>query len=472
MFDSSSVKSIISYAKALKGHTLREKCDKKIESHDYKGKGNFGQLIEKFYFGYKPNSKAEADFVQVGMELKTSPLKILRNGKFRSKERLVLNIINYLEIQNENFDNSSFWKKNSHLLLIFYLHDNRKDLLDYIIKLVDDWKYPSQDLLIIKRDWTIIKDKVIDGKAHELSEGDTFYLSACTKGSTAKKSLRSQPFNKLKAKQRAYSLKGGYVNHILASLTKGESDTYGKILSKPDVLGDNNSLEDIVISKFTPHYGKPSKKIEELLNLNLKKSYRYYASLTKGILGVEIDKEIEEFQKANIEIKAIRVEDNNKIEQSVSFPAFKFEQIYNENWRNSELKDLTEKKFLFVFYKKTKDEYYLDKSQFWNMPFCDRNEVRRIWLKTKKLIQSGKIFKEYQYDKKGNIKYSKKGNPYRNNYFPKIAESKVCHVRPHGSDSTVTYPLPVIEKKLNTKEYSRQCFWFNANYIRDEIYFK
>ena len=57
-------------------------------------------------------------------------------------------------------------------------------------------------------------------------------------------------------------------------------------------------------------------------------------------------------------------------------------------------------KFLFVFYKKTKDEYYLDKSQFWNMPFCDRNEVRRIWLKTKKLIQSGKIFKEYQYDKK------------------------------------------------------------------------
>ena len=84
MFDSNSTKSIISYAKELKGYSLREKCGKEIENHGYKGKGNFGQLVEKFYFGYEPNSKAEADFVEVGMELKSSPLKTLKNGKIRS----------------------------------------------------------------------------------------------------------------------------------------------------------------------------------------------------------------------------------------------------------------------------------------------------------------------------------------------------------------------------------------------------
>ena len=121
MFDSSSAASIISYAKNLKGKNLREVCGPKIEKHGYKGKGNFGQILEKFYFGYEPNSDAEPDFFDAGLELKSSPLKRLKNGDLRSKERLVLNIINYLEVHKEDFETSSFWKKNAHLLLVFYL---------------------------------------------------------------------------------------------------------------------------------------------------------------------------------------------------------------------------------------------------------------------------------------------------------------------------------------------------------------
>ena len=152
MYDKTSSDSIIQYTKLLKGKTLKESCGLEIEKHGYKGKGNFGQILEKFYFGYEPNSNAEPDFKEVGMELKSSPLKTLKNGEFRSKERLVLNIINYLEVHKEDFETSSFWKKNAHLLLVFYLHDRDLDLLDYIIKLVDGWQYPNEDLKIIKRD--------------------------------------------------------------------------------------------------------------------------------------------------------------------------------------------------------------------------------------------------------------------------------------------------------------------------------
>ena len=160
VFNPKSINSIVTYAKKLKNKTLRQACGAEIEKHEYKGKGNFGQLVEKFYFGYEPNSKAEADFVDVGMELKCTPLKTLKNGNYRSKERLVLNIINYLEVHQEKFETSSFWKKNAHLLLVFYLHDKEKDILDYLIKLVDDWEYPNQDLLIIKRDWETINQKI------------------------------------------------------------------------------------------------------------------------------------------------------------------------------------------------------------------------------------------------------------------------------------------------------------------------
>ena len=57
--------------------------------------------------------------------------------------------------------------------------------------------------------------KIRAGKAEELSEGDTLYLGACTKGSTAASSYRSQPYSTGLAKQRAFSLKSKYLNFII-----------------------------------------------------------------------------------------------------------------------------------------------------------------------------------------------------------------------------------------------------------------
>ena len=72
-----------------------------------------------------------------------------------------------------------------------------------------------------------INKKIASGKAHELSEGDTFYLGACTKGANAL-SVTKQPFSEIPAKQRAYSFKQGYVNHIIASIAIKPREIYGK----------------------------------------------------------------------------------------------------------------------------------------------------------------------------------------------------------------------------------------------------
>ena len=141
-------KSVIDYAQLLKGKTLRQVCDPSILKHNYTGKGNFGQILEKFYFGYDPNSKSEADFFEIGMELKSSPLKQLKNNEYRSKERLVLSIIDYLKIVDQSFEESDFWKKNANILLVFYLHQTGFDILDYLIKLVDEWNFQYPKLII------------------------------------------------------------------------------------------------------------------------------------------------------------------------------------------------------------------------------------------------------------------------------------------------------------------------------------
>ncbi len=465
-YNPSDKNSIIAYAKELKDKTLSDVFYTDLIKNNLKGKGYFGNILEEFYFFYKPNSDSEPDFPLAKLELKSSPLKRLKNNEYRSKERLVLNIINYVNVVNQDFENSDFVKKNSSILLVFYLHERDKNVLEYIIKLIGEWSFPLTDLEIIKKDWEFITKKIAAGKAHELSEGDTFYLGACTKGANAL-SVRKQPFSEIPAKQRAYSFKQGYVNHIIASIANEPREIYGKLF--PSVaIAKKHTIEEIVIEKFRPYYGMTEEEIIKKLDIKINKKVKsFYANLTKAILGISINKEIEEFQKAEITIntiKTIRVEANNSIKESVSFPSFKFENIYKENWLNSELFELIEAKFLFIFFKNSGENYFLEKVSFWNMPYQDRNEVRRVWLKTKKIIQTGNIIKE--------IKKNKSGNTIRYNNFPKKTESRVTHVRPHGNNSNDTYPLPVIDIYSKEKEFTKQCFWFNWDYVRDEIYLK
>lgn len=461
MLDITSADSIIEFAKQLKNQTLRQACGSEIEKHGYKGKGNFGQILEKFYFGYEPNSDAEPDFLEAGLELKSSPLKTLKNGDFRSKERLVLNIINYLEVHKEDFETSSFWKKNAHLLLVFYLHDRDLDLLDYIIKLVDGWQYPNEDLKIIKRDWEFINQKIKDGKAHELSEGDTFYLGACTKGSTALKSFRDQPFNKEQAKQRAYSLKQGYVNQIIANIAQEETAVYGKIIERPEILEEVRSIEEIVILKFHPFYGKSAEQIEKELGLELnQKAKSYFANLTNAILGLELGQKIEEFEKADIQVKTIRLKENDLPKEDISFPTFEFQELIETDWEDSDFKNILESKFFFVFYQFEGENLILRKVKFWNMPYSDILEAKNVWEEMVKTVLNGEIVKEV----------TEKG--VRKTYFPKKTENKVSHVRPHARNAADTYELPVVDKLTGLTEYTKHCFWLNASYVKDEIYLK
>lgn len=94
-----------------------------------------------------------------------------------------MNIINYLDIVHETWGKSSFEKKNSLILLVLYLYEQGELSIDHAICMVEMFQFSKNeyDLEIIKNDWETIVQKIKAGKAHELSEGDTMYLGACTK---------------------------------------------------------------------------------------------------------------------------------------------------------------------------------------------------------------------------------------------------------------------------------------------------
>lgn len=466
-FDPSSSRSIIDFAKGLKGKTLREVCGKEIEDHGFGGKGNFGQVVEKFYFGYEPNSNAEPDFLEAELELKTTPLKSLKNGSLRSKERLVLNLIDYLQVHKEEFKNSSFWKKNSHLLIIFYLYQKELDKLDYLIPLVDDWDFPEKDLEIIKKDWLTIRSKIREGKAHELSESDTFYLGACTKGSKGG-NLRDQPFNEEKAKQRAYSLKQGYVNHIIASISQNEEKDYGQLIDTL-VVAERKSIEQVVQEKFEPYLGKRVQDLVQMLELEDldPSSKRFHSSiiknLTKKVFKVprneKIEDHIEEFRKSDVKIKTVRLDPYDRPCEDVSLPAFDYFEIYEGNWRDSKLKELIERKYLFVFFQYSHNgDLFLKKVKFWNMDAEGREAAHKIWLDLKRLIIDGRIVR----------KINSRG--IRSTFFPSIKTFNI-HIRPHAINAQDTHPLPIKDKVTGLTDYTKHSFWFNKDYVRDNIFY-
>lgn len=65
------------------------------------------------------------------------------------------------------------------------------------------------------------------------------------------------------------------------------------------------------------------------------------------ILGIR-DEHADEFVKANIRVKTIRVEENNSIKENMSFSPFKFMELVNQDFENSELhKFLRRRNFSF-----------------------------------------------------------------------------------------------------------------------------
>lgn len=160
---------------------------KKMENKAY-----FGHTFETNVYDYDINSTSAPDFEKAGIELKVTPYKRNKNNTLSAKERLVLNIINYMEEYKNTFYTSHFWYKNNKIQIIWYLFEPNVPKKDLKVTHEKLFTFPEEDLPTIINDWEFIINKIKEGKAHELSEADTMYLGACTKGTNGQ-TVRPQP---------------------------------------------------------------------------------------------------------------------------------------------------------------------------------------------------------------------------------------------------------------------------------------
>lgn len=467
-YDRTNKESIEQYARKLLNRKLSDFTENDKFTNK-KSKGRLGQAIEEEYFGYEVNSRKEADFNEAGVELKVCPLKQVNTKSsaktirekigYSAKERMVLSLIDYCELAEEEWNTNTLMKKCKELLLMFYMHEKDEPIEDHIFKLISLWTPSEEDLKIIKNDWNIIVNKVKAGQAHEISEGDTMYLGACTKGSTAEKSKRKQPYSNELAKQRAFCYKRSYVDYIIEELLQREEllKNSRKKKKKAKRLSDiNNQYDEKIFNLFNELCNKSLKDIIEEYEIKRERKAKNYISLVMDDICVKVfgDKldNFEEFKKAGIEIKTIVLKPNGTPKESMSFEQIDFCSIAEEEWEDSTIRNKFEnKKHLWIvfqsavnFEKQSEldlDDIILKKVMFWNMPISDlEGSMHRVWEDTVKKIKAG------DYDN-----------------FIKISDGEIAHIRPKGRNSEDLMITP-----QGTKE-KRKCFWLNAKYLKEQI---
>lgn len=479
-YDDTNPISIKEYGETLIGKTfadildvagieddLKQELITKINNPNYKG--GMGHLIEEYHFEYKINSDQEPDFPKAGVELKVTPYEIGKKRGYAAGERLVITMISYQHAVEEDFYASHTYKKLRLTLLVHYLRNRLLPRMEYPINFVTLFSPPEEDLKIIQQDYEKIITKVKEGKAHELSEGDTMYLGACTKGSNSVKSNVPQRFYapELKARKRAFCFKQSYMTYILNKYVREKVDTYESILSSVHDIEDK-TFEELIFEKINKHQGKTDAQLVTEFDVN-PGSKSFWSSLAYRMLGIKSNR-AEEFVKANIEVKTIRLNENGIIKESISFPSITLKELAQEKWEESDFyNDLSSKRYLIVVFKKQGNSYILKGCQLWNITNQDLNEAGIGWETIQQVVQRGvKLWKKYN---KNGIDFNVK------NDFPEKAANRIIHIRPHTSeryyvlgDGEIIGINPSYGDELpDGRVMTKQCFWLNNTYILSQL---
>ena len=482
-YDETNIKSVVDYSQILLDKSLGQiiadyqetpyktysdfhsKTVSTVEDKEIsmKSKGQYGNYIEKYFYGYQPNSDSAADFDKIGVELKVTPFKVNKNGSISAKERLVLTILNYMEENLEDFYSTHLWAKCSKILLLFYngLIPNQT-MADYIIEKVFLYEWFEEDMDVILEDYQRITEKIKQGKAHELSESDGNYLSTCTKGAGKGKDFRSQPFSSEPAKQRAWELKSSYmtylINHKIFNQTEQESVV-------ATARGEKKPFTEVVAEKILAYKGFSEEELYARFDINPKAKGKN-SSLIRKILGLTGDIEkTQEFQKANMNLRVIRVDKNRLPKEDSPFKTYNFVELAsNDEWEESHpYLEICTKRFLFVVFKEVSPKLFvLDSIKFWGFPDRLLDEVQRVWQETRMIIQEG-------------VQLTINGNKVSTN-FPQSKVNQVVFTKIHAQNTYYEIETEVFigKGKLSDtdllpdgRHITKHSFWIPKNFLKE-----
>jgi len=433
-------------------------------------KGIVGQLLEG-YIGNPPNSKADSDVDEIGVELKVLPIRKMSKG-LQPKERSKIKSIDYNELAELKWKDSKVRKKMGLILFLVYEQPvglSYKDWEDEGFKFKGPLLYvlEEQSEEQVGSDYHILHLKTKQGQAHLISEGDTRILGAATSGT----GNFVRYLGGKEAKQRSYVLKQPFLKQFYQE--EFEKKKYISISKNiPNSKTPQEYIRDLLGTRIAGKtLGQIAKELKVELDSDAKSISR---NLINKLLKVDDKVMIRELESSGVTLKTVPVNEKGVPYESMSFPKFSLADVIEEYWEgmvdnNDEsidgtnvaaFREIIERPFIFIPIIKRKiskkwepiELWKIGEPVLWEPTKRDMDIIREQWEKVKSIAINGVDVREV-----------KRGESTRKeNNLIKASDEKIIHVRPKGKDSK---DLDIPYKNLKKIDISWQCFWLNAKFV-------
>ena len=161
MSEPTSIDELLTRATRIAGLTLRElgaTVEIEVPDDGVRGKGIAGQILERV-LGATAASRAEPDFVELGVELKTIPVD--PSGK--PKESTFVASIPLASMADTDWEQSVVFKKLSHVLFIPVEAASPTPLPDRRVGVPYLWRPTAAEMGLVRRDWERLAEMIARG---------------------------------------------------------------------------------------------------------------------------------------------------------------------------------------------------------------------------------------------------------------------------------------------------------------------
>lgn len=434
--------------------------------------GIAGDVIEQSVLGYPSDNRQEPDLNIDGVktELKTTGIKYIRKyTQLVAKEPMSITAVSPDQIVNEEFDDSNFWHKLSHLLFVYYLYDspttvNAAGYANFPIKGYQFLEFDSEDKDALKMDWTIVRDFII-----YLQENYENYENEYPRISSElrKKLVLIDTAPKWPNRPR-FRLKKNYLSLIVQK-------HFGETLEQLPGAYTSYSQIDSFCHNLTNQY--KGKSVRELLNIfdipigrTINKSIgeqiivKMFGGQSKKMQKIEL------FVKFGIIGKTITLTENGMRKEDMKFFNIDFEEFYDDiEFECSQFYDyFSNNQFLCIIFQRPENDADFLEYEFLGFKKISFDEefieceVKECWDDIKDKILNDKLKDVIDLDKDGNPRMNRNGVVRSAPNFPKSKDFTIF-VRGSGIDSGVK-PL-----QLNGISMYNQYCWIKGTYMVEKL---
>ena len=254
------------------------------------------------------------------------------------------------------------------------------------------------------------------------------------------------------------------INHYIM----GDVATYDAIFSAKDLA--NSDFENLILERLKAFKGRDVETLCQQFGLDFKANKAIASNLITRLLGVKTDNAAE-FEKAGIVVKTIKIHQDGKPRESMSFPAMKIKEFIQETFEESEVyRYFSQTRFLFVVFRQQEDgRFHLAGAKFWAMNIAElESKGMEEWSLYKQAFQDGVVLTPTT-NSRGKIEVK--------NSLPSMRDTRIFHLRPHASKSAylidgVRYGNGSdtdMDELPNGDFMTKQSFWLNKSYVYDIV---